>query len=192
MKLSKREKLIAVGLSVTIALAIVWESAVSPYFDRLDELDAQYKTASDKRDEMLTLFARRKKLAEVWTEIKQGGLKSNASDAASQMQHAVIDWENASGVTETAFKPERTSDADQFSILSYRLTERGSMWAISKLLAKFETATIPVRVNEVQITPEKEGTDNLTLQLSISTLCLRGTQTIAASGDGGGNTGDLR
>jgi hypothetical protein len=173
VKLSQREKIIAIGLGATILLVIIWQSAVSPYFDRLDDIQKQYSSAVDQQNSVLTLFSRRKKLQTVWTDILKGGLKSNASDAASQMQHAVIDWENAAGVNETAFKPERTVDADQFSILSYRLTERGSMWSIAKLLAKFETATIPVRVNEVQITPEKEGTDALLLQLSISTLCQR-------------------
>jgi hypothetical protein len=163
--------MIALGVGVTVVLALIWQAIVSPYLDHLDDLKKQYTTAVSQQTDILTLFGRRAHLQKVWTDIKNGGLKSNSSDAASQLQHAVIDWENASGVTETSFKPERSTDADQFSILSLHLTERGTMWSISKLLAKFETATIPVRVNEVQITPEKEGTDDLILQLSISTVC---------------------
>ncbi len=188
MTLSKREKNIAIGLGAVVLLVIVYESVLSPYFDRVDEIDKQTLSAVNQQNDINMLFERRKKLKTVWTEITKGGLKSNASDAASQLQHAIIDWETASGVTETAFKPERTSEADQFSVLSYHLTESGSTWAIANLLLKFENATIPVRVNDVQITPQKEGTDDLLLQLSVSTLCLRAnTQTPAgATGTTGG------
>ena len=185
MTLTKRERQIATGLGATIALLIVWEVVVSPYFDRVEDVDKQYATAIGQQADISSLFNKRERLKTDWTEITQGGLKSNASDAASQLQHAIIDWESASGVTETTFKPERTTDADQFSVLSYHLTESGSTWAIAKLLAKFESAPIPVRVNDVQITPQKEGTDDLLLQLSVSTLCLRANAGAGASSNAG-------
>ena len=47
-----------------------------------------------------------------------------------------------------------------------------TMLSIANLLWSMETATIPVRVNDLQILPRKEGTNDLTLQLTVSTLCL--------------------
>ena len=41
-----------------------------------------------------------------------------------------------------------------------------------KLLWSLETATIPVRVNDMQVTPRREGTDDLTIRLSVSALCM--------------------
>jgi hypothetical protein len=44
------------------------------------------------------------------------------------------------------------------------------MRSIARLTWALETAQIPVRVNEMTITPRKEGTDDLQIQLSVSTL----------------------
>ncbi len=66
------------------------------------------------------------------------------------------------------------------------------MRAASRLLWSLETASIPVRVTEMHITPRKEGTDDLSVQLSISTLCLlpdtdKQSRTVASAADFGGN-----
>jgi hypothetical protein len=49
-----------------------------------------------------------------------------------------------------------------------------------------ETATIPVRVNEMQINAPKEGSDDLSIRLSFSTLCMPPDST---AGDGGPSAG---
>jgi hypothetical protein len=58
-----------------------------------------------------------------------------------------------------------------FEVIGFHLTGNGSTPAMGRLLKSFETAAIPVRVEEMQLTPLKEGTDNLKIELSLSTLC---------------------
>ncbi len=36
-----------------------------------------------------------------------------------------------------------------------------------------ETATVPIRLTDVQVAPRKEGTDDLSIQFGVSTLCQR-------------------
>jgi hypothetical protein len=116
------------------------------------------------------------RLIKVWNEITNDGLTGDQSKAETQALNNASDWAYAAGVNITALKSERTSEAGPFLIISFHVTGNASMSAIKRMLISFETAKIPVRVNDMQITPRKEGTDDLTIQLSLSTLCLKPDQ----------------
>ena len=53
----------------------------------------------------------------------------------------------------------------------YRVTATGTMRSLSQFLWDLETATIPIRVTDARMTPQREGTDDLSLQVGVSTLC---------------------
>src|SRR3712207_7371087 len=55
---------------------------------------------------------------------------------------------------------------------SFRATANGRMDSISEFLWRIETAEIPLRINDMQINARKEGSDDLQLQLGVSTLYL--------------------
>jgi hypothetical protein len=44
------------------------------------------------------------------------------------------------------------------------------MYAVSRFLWRVETAKVPIRVKEMQLGSRKEGADDLTLTLRLSTL----------------------
>ena len=69
-------------------------------------------------------------------------------------------------------KTEHVSQEKAFEVLSYDVTATGSTPAVAHLLWALETATIPLRLNEVQISSRPENTDNLTVRMNISTLSL--------------------
>jgi hypothetical protein len=174
--MTKRENNIAIGLGVTVLLVVIWSVAVSPYLDAIDGINSSIKTAQNKWEDDTSVFNHRKRLEKVWTEITNGGLTADQSRAETQALNAASDWAYAAGVNITALKSERTTDEGPFLIISFHVTGNASTPAIKRMLYSFETATIPVRVNDMQITPRKEGTDDLTIQLSLSTLCLKPDQ----------------
>ncbi len=170
--LSKRERYIAIAVVALGVFFLVYEFVLQPYFDRRDSIAADQKLVSGKLADADQLFAREHKLQPVWNEIKSGGLKTNRSLAESQAQQAVLDWARSAGVNVVSLKPERDQQVNQFQIINFHVQGTGSMLSISNMLWSLETAKIPVRLNDLQITPRKEGTDDLTVQLTISTLCL--------------------
>jgi hypothetical protein len=44
------------------------------------------------------------------------------------------------------------------------------MATVAQMLWRIETTTIPIRIDKIDLTPTKEGRDDLTLQLTVSTL----------------------
>jgi hypothetical protein len=173
MKLSKRERYIAIGVGVVVGLVVLDQVVLSPYFDAISDLKNQTEAAITKQNENSALFDKQAKLKKVWDDILAGGLKADDSAAESQALNAALDWAQSAGVNITAVKPERTTTANEFEVIGFHLTGNGSTPAIARLLLSFETAAIPVRVDDMTLTPRKEGTDDLTIQLSLSTLCLK-------------------
>src|SRR3954464_240602 len=167
MVLSKREKYIGLGVAAAVGLALD-SFALPPYIARRDAIAAGRADAAQQLSDAATLLQRQHNLRTIWTELQKGGLKVNPSQAESQTIQAVIDWAKAAGVELAALKPERSSQEGQFQVISFNVTGTGSTQAVSKLLWSIETATIPVRVNDMQVTPRREGTDDLSIRLSVS------------------------
>jgi|KBSMisStandDraft_5_1062788.scaffolds.fasta_scaffold734828_2 hypothetical protein len=172
MVLSKREKYIGLATAAAVALLALDSFALTPYVARRDAIAAGRADAVRQLSDAASLTERQTKLRPIWTELQKGGLKVNPSQAESQTIQAVIDWAKAAGIELAALKPERSSQEGQFQVISFNVTGTGSMQAASKLLWSIETATIPVRVNDMQVTPRREGTDDLSIRLSVSALCM--------------------
>jgi hypothetical protein len=116
--------------------------------------------------------------------MQAGGLGQDVSSAESQALQAIVNWTQAARLNLTALKPERASTQGQFQVIGFRIVATGPMRSISQLLWSIETAALPLRVTDFQITPRKEGTDDLTVQIGVSTISRlpEGTKTAPQGG----------
>lgn len=171
MVVSKREKYIAIGVGVALALFVLDSYVIEPYWDQLSDIDQRTSQATQQLNDASTLFARQRALQKIWTEMQSNGLKSDEAQADSQLQHALLDWAQQAGVDPPALRNDPPRKEGLFTVIGYHVTATGSMRSVSRLLWALETATIPIRVSEAQITPQPEGTDHLKVLLGVSTLC---------------------
>jgi hypothetical protein len=173
MAFTQREKYIGIGVGAAAAILLLNQLVWNPIADHIAELDKNTDEAQKIADDSQTQLSRQIKLTKVWNDFKKTGLTDDASDAALQAQGAVLEWARSANVNLTALQPERTSEVDQFEVTGFHVTGSGSTPQISKFLMSFETANVPLRIVDLKVAPTKEGTDDLTIQLSISTLCLK-------------------
>lgn len=170
--LTKREQYIAYGTGAALALLALSYFVLAPYFAARHDRGVRL-AAVEKQDRAAeNLFKQQQRMQRVWLELKNGGLKTDPAEAESQMLHALGDWAAESGVNVAGLRPEQQKPDGRFLQISFHITGTGPTAAAAKLLWRIETAVIPVRVNEVQLTPRKEGVDDLQIQISVSTLCL--------------------
>jgi hypothetical protein len=169
MTLSKREKYIGVVAGSAVVLFILYQVVLSPYFDALDAVDKQTADAIEKQNENTDLFDRQASLKKVWTAVKKD-LKADDSAAETQALGSALDFAQNAGVNITATKTERSIVVNEFVVTPFHISGLGSTPAIARLLYSFETASIPIRIEELSLTPVKEGTDNLKIELTLSTL----------------------
>jgi len=175
MAVSKRERLILFALALVAGLLITDRMALSPYFewrtDMIVRRDAERRQLVDDR----ALLDRERRLRGML--VRMGG--ANATDTASvegKVLNLVHDWEQQAGVGIGSFHRVRMVDSREFSTLSFQVSGSGSMLAVAKLLYAIETASIPLRVDDVQLTPKGESGEELTIQMLVSTLYRRNGQ----------------
>jgi hypothetical protein len=172
--MSKREKFIAIGTAVAIGLFVLDSFIIEPYSAALADIQQKTDAAAKQFTDDTSLLARRVRLQKIWSDMLSHGFKTDESAADSQLQHAILDWSQLAGVVPQNLKSDQSRKEGSFLVIGYRVTANGSMRSISRLLWALETATIPIRVSDVRVTPEREGTDQLSVQLGVSTLCIPG------------------
>jgi len=171
--LSKRERYIAVVSAVAVGLLVVYYGVVGPLLDRKSDLDAKVRDANLQLEHANRVIEDSKRLGPVLAQRLAGPVKKNASDAESQMLKSIGEWARDARMTAPSIdKPDRGERDKDFARMTLRASATGSMSQIGNFLWRMNTSSVPVRVSEMTLTTHKEGTDDLTLQLSISTIYL--------------------
>lgn len=186
MTLTKREKMIALGVGIAVGLWLLDTVLLSPYLSGREALATQINAANQKISDTDVLFARRRRLQSIWEDLQKGGLKSDVAAADTQAQHAVLDWFARSSVYLASLKTDPHVAAEgKFQVIKYHIQGEGHMRQIGQLLWAMETAAIPVRVDDLSIKPRgREGTDDLSIDLGISTLSIVPEANVSASSAG--------
>ena len=170
MILSKRERFIIAATLIVVAAAVLYLYVLTPLDDSRKALEGRKEGLLNELERARTLLARKREIAPKWKQMTAGGLKSDPTEAESLILHAVQNWAKEAGLKLASLKPERLLEKKSLQEISFRATGTGSMNAVTKFLWQLETAKVPVRVKELQLGTRKEGTDDLALQLRLSTL----------------------
>jgi hypothetical protein len=98
-------------------------------------------------------------------------LNADASTVESQLLHLLHEWQQHAGVTDASFQRLRSVQAHGYTCLTFNVSASGGMGPIATLLYNIETASIPLRIDNIRLTPKRDGKDDLQVRLNISTLC---------------------
>jgi hypothetical protein len=171
VNLNERERKIAIVTAAVLVLLLLYYIAYQPYSAARAEVLSNISDTQDKLDHASNVFSRERRLAKVWAELQAGGLNVDPARADHQTLAALDDWAKATGFTLVTYKPDRTSQEGTFDVVSVSASGTGSMPTVARMLAAIETAGIPIRINDLTITPQKEGTDDLQVRFGLSALC---------------------
>ena len=97
------------------------------------------------------------------------------------MLHALRDWSQETGFALSSLKPGKTTERGDLLETSFQAAGTGPIEAMARLLWRIETASLPLRIEQLQLGARKEGADDLSLQLSLSSLCLPPAQETQAA-----------
>ena len=173
MVLSKRERYIAIGAVSVVSLLGIYYILLSPLLDRMRELDTKIGDRNQQLKHDQRVIDDSKRLGPVLAQRIAGPLKKNASEAESQMLQNIALWARDARMTPPSIdKPDRVEKEREFNKMTFRASGAGGMAQIGNFLWRLHTSTIPVRISEMTIASHKEGADELTIQLGISTIFL--------------------
>jgi len=177
--LSNRERYIAVvAIGVVVVLGL-FQYVLSPIMDSSEKLDQDIQQAtSDYRDYNRTIKQSKDAKAELIALTKSdpknpAKLSADASSAETVVYSHVRDWAQEARMSPPSVQPTRSAEKEKdFYKLTFRVQGGGTMQQISEFLYRVKTSSAPVQINELQITSNKENTDDLKMTITLSTIYL--------------------
>src|SRR4029078_11215058 len=82
---------------------------------------------------------------------------SDASTAEMRVLHLFHDWEQKTGITGASFHRVRAVEDAGFAHLSFFASGKGSIVSVASLIYAVETSTVPLRIDDLRISPKREG-----------------------------------
>ena len=170
MVFTKREKAIIAAMIAALCLLVLDSYVLTPLLSERAAVGANKALRVAKLNQARDLLERRRVLGPKWHGMLAGGLQRDPAGAESQLLRSLRDWSAAVGVRLSSLRPERSAEKSELPEIIVQAAGTGSMDAVSRLLWRVETAGIPVKVKMLQLGSRKDGTDNLSLHLKVSTL----------------------
>lgn len=170
MVLSRRERYIVIATVATVALLALDRVVFTPLQDAWAAMRGERDAVLGDLEQGSALLKRRRQAAPRWEQALQAGLKTTSTEAESQALHALRNWSQETNFALTSLRPERTGKAGELQEVSFQAAGTGPMSAVSAFLWRIESSALPLRVTDLQMGARKEGSDDLTLQLRLSTL----------------------
>ena len=173
MALTHRERMIAGVTGAAVALFALNRYAIDPHLEARRKVSARRDALVAQNDDAARTLQKQKRLQREWRQMEAGGLKADAGNAEQQLYEAVRDFARDAGVSVATSDPQRIPQKDRIQIVRLRVTGTGSTAALSKLLWKVETSPLPLKVDELSLASQPQGTDNLNVTLAVSTIWVR-------------------
>lgn len=175
MTITKRERVYTIALLAACGAFVLDRLAISPYIARRDELalnrESMEKNLAEAHQTLRDERRLKKELAGM-----EGFFKLDPSDAEGRLLAVLQHSDQSSGVSGASFQRVGIVEEHGFTRLTYQATVIGKMSAVAAFLYRIETASIPIRVDDVLVSPKQESGEDLQVHFSVSTLC-RGKET---------------
>ncbi len=170
MALNKREKLIAGVVGIALLIFVGDYYVVEPFMAAQDDLRMQQEKVTASLRTAQGIFDNRHRVNEAWQELTSTALQSTASKAESSTLHALTEWAAGARVNLESHKSDTPVQVGDFQQIRITVTGSGSMAGLSRLIWDIETGSVPLQLGELRIQSRQDGTDDLGLQLTVTTL----------------------
>ena len=170
MTLTKRERTIALVTGILVGVFGYYELFLSPLLDRLSTANRLIADDTAQLKNADNLLDNRKRAEARMSELAKNSIQFEAPAAESKLLNRVLGAAQSTGMLVASIKPERSEQEKGFDRIILRASATGNMSQLSRFIYALDTADMPVRIGDLQIGSRKDGLDDLSVQMSISTI----------------------
>jgi Tfp pilus assembly protein PilO len=170
MAISNREKYFTFALLLACALFVLDRIAIEPYLERRSALVQQRQKAQTSLTDAHQILRDERRLRKELAGM-DAFFALDPSSAEGRLLQLLQQSEQTSGVSGASFQRVGIVEEHGFTRLTFQATVIGKMPSLAGFLYRVETASLPVRVDDVQVAPKQEAGDELQIHFSVSTLC---------------------
>lgn len=167
---SKRENTILLVTAVAVGLWALDFVVIGPLTASRDALlDRRARLEADLLEAQKTINTS-SKAAKQWRYFRAAGLGDASSATGGGLLNTLLEWSRDSSLPMQSLRPDRAGETQGLHELTFQAGADGSLGAMSRFLFRVESSTLPIRPRELQIAARAEGSDDLTMQVRLSTL----------------------
>ena len=170
MVFTKRERIIIAATIAVLCLLVLDFYVLTPLLDTRADLKDEHAQLLAKLTRAKNLLKRRHLLAPKWRSMVDGGMRRDPAEAESQILRSLRNWSAETRVALSSQRPDRSAEKTELPEITIHVAGTGSMATVSRLLWLIETARVPIKIEMLQLGSRKDGTDDLSLHLKVSTL----------------------
>lgn len=172
MNISKRERYIIIITVLALVVLLGDQVVLGPYLSRQQSDQELMNSLTLKLDAQQRLLQRENSIHQSWAAMQSQGLNSSASAAEALLIQGFQKWSEDAGLKNVAFTPARPRLRSALQQVTLQVSATGPLSSISRFFWNVQAAEIPVRVQQLQLGARKEGTDDLTVSIMLSTIYL--------------------
>ena len=169
MVLTKRERYVGIATVSVLAILVLDRVILTPAKDRIDKLNEDIRLAQQEHLNAQQLFTSNRRANRDWKAIAGDALTRDTGDPESRVLSAMREWAQDEGMRLPSVIPQPPQVEKGFSKIVFRATGSGNLNQVGRFLYRVQTAEIPLRITDLQIT-SKDGTDELSVNFGIATI----------------------
>ncbi len=177
MVLSKRERYFVVVGAIVVAGLALYQFALDPAMAAIQAARKQKLRLESQLSANQRLLAERDRVGPLWQEWLRTGIKDKPEDAEGQAYNALAQWARESGVGLVLLRGERLTEKSLLPQAAFQFTGQGTMGSIRNFLLRIQRGSLPLRIADLQLASRRDGVDDLTFTLRMSTIYLPGART---------------
>jgi len=170
--LTRRERILGLLAAAVAIVFVLYQYVVVPWTESRHRLTIEQQRLTGELQASQRLFRVHEELTRRWQKMTASGLQDDPADAERSMLRAVRSWSQRSGLDVVSIKPERSVERDELCEIVFLATATGTMKAIVAFLYELESSPFPVRIRQLQMGTTRQESEDLSLSLRLSTLCL--------------------
>jgi len=170
MTASQRLKFLKIGAACAGGLLVLnflvlppVESAWGAQSDRIQDLEKKVQHGQQLIDRQAVIRSR-------WDEMLHANLPPDVSAAENNAFQAIDRWARAAGITFSSLTPQWQSHDEGYETLDCRASITGSQPALARFIYELETGSVPVNLEEYEITTRDDRGAVLTMTARFSFL----------------------
>ncbi len=165
-----RERRFALIAGLAIGALALDSILISPLLARRSDAETRLGDATRDMNTAISTLNNDRRAAERWKETAGESLQADGPAAESQLLGSVQTWARRSGLNLTSIKVERREVEKGYGKITLRAAATGNLEQLGRFLFAVQQARVPVRVADLTVTTQRDGTDELNVQMGLSTI----------------------
>jgi hypothetical protein len=170
METKNREKILAIGAAVAVALWLINMLVISPMTDAWHSRSAHIASLRKSIAEGKMLIRRQDLVRDQWNHMQTNAL--NPTTAERELFTAFDRWVGVSGVIEGSFRPQLHETDTNYATMECRADVTGDLSSILRFLYEMKKDPLGVKLESCELTSKDDNGRQLALAMDLSGLIL--------------------